>query len=80
MIREFARLVGLGLANLANTVDPELVVLGGSMIEVGEPLMAPIRAVFDASMLHRHLRPDLTVVAAQLGREAGAIGAALHAR
>lgn len=80
VIRLFARWVGLGLANLATTLDPEVVVLGGSMIEVGEPLVAPIRAVFEASVLHRHLRPGLTVLPAQLGRQAGAVGAALVAR
>jgi glucokinase len=77
VIREFAEWVGLGLANLAITVDLAMVVLGGSMIEVGEPLVTPIRAAFHRHLLYRPLRPGLDVVPAALGARAGAVGAAL---
>ena len=36
--------VALGLANLANALDPELIVLGGGLIAAGDVLIEPTRA------------------------------------
>lgn len=80
VMARFAWWLALGLANLANVVDPELIVVGGGMVEAGPVLLDPARAAF-ASLLEggRH-RPGIPLVAARLGQRAGAIGAALLAR
>jgi glucokinase len=64
------------LASIVNAVDPSRIILGGGItVSAGEALFAPLRAC----MHDVEWRPDGTpveIVAAQLGDEAGAIGAA----
>ena len=80
VMADYAWWVALGLANLANAFDPELFVLGGGLVEAGEVLMAPVRKAFGELLDGADHRPDIGIVAAELGEHAGAIGAALLAR
>ena len=73
----FARWVAMGLGNLATILDPEMFVIGGGLVEVGEPLMAPIRRMFTGFLFGGRVRPDVRLVPATLGARAGAVGAAL---
>lgn len=68
--------VALGLANLANVLDPEAFVLGGGLVEAGELLLAPVRAAFADLLTGAAYRPPVHIVPATLGEHAGAIGAA----
>ena len=76
VIDEFAWWLALGLANLANTFDPSVIVIGGGLVEAGELLLAPARAAFDGMVEGAEHRPPVPIVAAELGERAGAIGAA----
>jgi glucokinase len=69
----------LGIANLVDLLDPQVVVVGGGLVEAGELLLAPIRRAFAELVLAGDRRPPVTIVAAALGERAGAIGAALLA-
>jgi glucokinase len=80
VMARFAWWVARGLANLANVVDPVLVVLGGGMAEAGEALLEPARTAFAALIEGAGHRPDVPLVVAALGERAGAVGAALLAR
>jgi len=80
VMARFAWWVALGLANLAAVLDPELIVLGGGMIEAGPVLLEPTSASFHSLLEGAAHRPAVPLVAAQLGARAGAIGAALLAR
>jgi glucokinase len=80
VMEEFSWWVALGLANLANIFDPELFVLGGGLVVVGEMLLEPVRAAFAGLVEAAEHRPEVGIVAAALGERAGAIGAALLAR
>lgn len=75
----FAWWVALGLSNLANALDPELIVIGGGLITAGEVLMNPTRRAFQKLVEAPEARGDLRIVAAALGASAGAIGAATRA-
>ena len=76
----FAWWLALGLANLANILDPELIVLGGGIVESGSVLLGPARDAFDRLLEGARHRPPVPIVAASLGERAGAVGAALRAR
>ncbi len=76
VMARFAWWVALGLANLANVFDPRAFVLGGGLAEVGDLLLAPVRAAFAALLTGGAYRPDVAIVPAALGEHAGAIGAA----
>jgi glucokinase len=70
--------IGLLLSSLANIFEPEVMVVGGGVIAAGDLLLEPAREVVRT----RTLRPmnGTAVVAAELGPDAGMIGAAAMAR
>jgi glucokinase len=77
VFRQFGWWAALGIANLVNLLDPEVVVVGGGLIGAGEVVLAPIRASFRDLVLAAEHRPEVRIVPAVLGNDAGAIGAAL---
>jgi glucokinase len=80
VMAQFAWWLALGLANLANVFDPEVIVLGGGLVQAGDVLIAPARHAFADLVEGVEHRPAIRIVAAQLGERAGAIGAAVLAR
>ncbi len=79
VIDRFGRWVALGLANLTNILDPESFVLGGGLAASADLYLDPIQKWFTQLLYAPHLRPHPTLVFAQLGERAGAVGAALLA-
>jgi glucokinase len=77
VLEEFATWVALGVANLVNLVDPELVVLGGGITAAGDVLLEPVRAAMRAHPMAAARR--VPIEAAPGGPVAGALGAALAA-
>lgn len=73
----YADMVAIGVANLVDLLDPEVVVIGGGVSELGEPLRAAIEARLGAWVFGAGTRPPVRLVLAALGERAGAIGAAL---
>ncbi len=69
--------IALGLANLVNLLDPEIIVLGGGLVDAGEVLMRPVRSAFSELARGGSPRPVPPVEVARLGSSAGAIGAAV---
>jgi len=55
-------------------------VIGGGVSAAGELLLAPARDTFKRQLTGRGYRPEARIVVAQLGNEAGLIGAADLAR
>ena len=72
------RRLGTAFSSFANTFDPEVIVVGGGVMALGELLLEPAREELRA----RALPPmrSVPVVAAQLGPSAGMVGAAAMAR
>ncbi len=80
LFAEIGHWLGLGLANLAAALDPGTFVIGGGVSLVGDLLLAPARESFRRQLVGRGHRPEARVIAAELGNEAGLIGAAVLAR
>jgi glucokinase len=80
LFEDVGRWLGVGLANLAAAFDPGLFVIGGGVSEAGELLLTPARDAFRRQLTGRGFRPEARVVRAQLGNDAGLIGAADLAR
>ena len=76
ILAEVGRRLGEGIAGLVNTIDPQLVVVGGGVAGAGHLLLEPARAAFHDTVEGVDHRPAVPIVAAQLGNDAGAIGAA----
>lgn len=79
ILAEVGRRLGEGIAGLVNVLDPEVVVVGGGAMGAGELLLGPARAAFLDAVEAPDRRPAVPIVAATLGPEAGAVGAALLA-
>ena len=77
VLEEAGRMLGIGLAGLANAFSPEVIVIGGGAAAAGELLLASARD----ELRRRALGPnrEVPVVAAHFGPEAGMLGAAVLA-
>jgi glucokinase len=80
LLGTYADNVSLGLAGLANVLDPELIVISGGLVELGPLLFDPLQASFMQHIEGARYRPNIPIVPAQLGERAGAVGAAVLAR
>ncbi|KKK33197.1 glucokinase [Mesobacillus campisalis] len=67
--------LGLALANIANTLNPEKIVLGGGVSRAGDILINPVKEKFLACSFPR-VAKSTQVTLATLGNDAGVIGAA----
>ncbi|MDA1082003.1 MAG: ROK family protein [Gemmatimonadetes bacterium] len=75
VVRDTARYLGAGIANLLNIFNPEVVVLAGGVTGAGAQLLAPLQA----EVRRRAFRPAVDVVRivpGTLGDRAGVVGAA----
>ena len=80
LLAEIGHWLGVGIANLAAAFDPGTFVVGGGVSAAGRLLLDPARESFRRQLTGRGYRPEARIVAAQLGNEAGLIGAADLAR
>jgi len=72
--------LGQGLADLAAILDPACFVIGGGVSGAGDLLLDPARAAFERALTGRGHRPLADIRVAQLGEDAGIVGAADLAR
>lgn len=78
--REYGKYLGIGIANIANILEPELIVIGGGMAHAW-PLFAPsMRQSFKRLVISPLARSRTKIRRATLGRNAGAVGAAIMAQ
>lgn len=71
--------LGVGIASLVNSLDPEVVIIGGGALSAGSLLLEPAVAAYHARVIAREHRVVPPVLRAELGDDAGLIGAALLA-
>jgi glucokinase len=76
ILEAVGRRLGEGIAGLVNVLDPNAVVIGGGVADIGDLLLDPAREAFRDAVEAPDHRPEVPLVPAQLGNRAGAIGAA----
>lgn len=76
-VDEYTTYLGEALVNAVNTLQPELICLGGGVSKQGENLLRPIRSYLDRYCFDRFAKNRTKVCIAKLGNDAGVIGAAL---
>ena len=74
-IKETGLSLGIGIANVANLLNPEMIVLSGGITNLGEYLFGPLREEVKKRALPKAVE-GLKIVRAELGDNAGVIGAA----
>jgi predicted NBD/HSP70 family sugar kinase len=75
ILSKSGHLIGQVVATLANALNPEMIVLSGTLVQTNDNLLAGIReAVYGAS--HPLVTRDLRIIRSQMGSSAGLVGAA----
>ncbi len=75
IIREAGETIGLALASLLHIFNPQCVVLGGGVSQIGPSLFDPIGQSLREHVIHPAYLQDFTLVPAALGDDAGLVGA-----
>jgi len=78
VINKVATYLGVGLVNLVNIFNPEMIVIGGGMAKMGDLLLDPARQVVTDRAFPVAAKA-VRIVTTQLGDDAGMLGAALFA-
>ena len=73
-----ANYLGVGLVNLVDIFNPEMIVIGGGMARMGDLLLEPARRVVSERAFPVSSQA-MRIVTAQLGNDAGVHGAAIFA-
>ena len=73
-----AHYLGVGLVNIVNAFNPEMIILGGGMAELGSLYIEPAKELVMERAFSISTQ-KLSIVTAQLGNEAGVYGAAAYA-
>jgi glucokinase len=67
--------LGLGMANLVHMLNPELIVIGGGVANLGERMFGPVRRLIE-ELAFPEAAEAVRVAPAELGENAGVLGAA----
>lgn len=80
VLEQSGELIGRHLASLVHAFNPEVIVLGGGVSLIGPLLSDPIERALRAHIMHPAYLEGLRLAPAELGDEAGLIGAMILAR
>ena len=69
-----------GLANVVNALMPEILVVGGGLCNEGDALLLPVREKVSSKTYYGPGVPKTTIKLAEMGNDAGIIGAAMMAK
>jgi glucokinase len=78
LILKLGYYLGVGVANLINIFNPEMIVIGGGLSNMGDRLFKPAHKVVEERAFNRAFR-TVRFVKAVLGRNSGVLGAAAFA-
>ncbi len=78
VISKAAVYLGVGMVNLVNIFNPEMIIVGGGLAKIGDLLLNPARRVVKERAFSLSAQV-VRIVSAQLGNDAGVFGAAFFA-
>jgi glucokinase len=76
VVRYAGHMIGLGMVSLLHLFNPEILVFGGGVTNVGELLFTPMREAIEKYCIDRAYWHDLRIEKAALGENVSVIGAA----
>ena len=77
VVDDYIKYVACGLINIVNALQPEIICIGGGICNEGETLMKPLRRCVQSERYSIHSKIQTKIVKAELGNDAGVIGAAI---
>lgn len=76
VVQKYCEYVACGVSNIINIFQPEVICIGGGISKEGETLLAPIRKLVEADRYTKNTDGQTVLKVAELGNDAGIIGAA----
>jgi len=76
VVDAYIEYVGVGVINMINIFEPEVVCIGGGVSKEGETLLGPMREKIERERYSRYSTRQSKLCVAALGNDAGVIGAA----
>jgi glucokinase len=80
VIEEAGRWLGLGLVNIIHLFNPQVIVVGGSVAQLGELIFGPARQTIEDYLIDPAFNSTDLIRQAELGDDVCLLGAALHTR
>lgn len=77
VVDNYCKYVAIGITNIINALQPEMICVGGGISNENEYLLAPIRSFVERERYSRFSKVQTEICKATLGNDAGIIGAAL---
>ena len=77
VVDQYVKYVACGIINLVNALQPEIICVGGGICNEGETLLRPLRRYIEAERYSVYSKIQTKILKAELGNEAGIIGAAI---
>ena len=77
VVDKYITYVSVGITNIVNTFQPEIVCIGGGISNEGDNLLDPIRKFVAGERYSKYAKKQTEICKAVLGNDAGIIGAAL---
>ncbi len=78
-VNRLVKYLAIGISNLVYTLDPEIISLGGGVSKAGDYLLNLLKAKVEEIKIFKDV-PSARLVLAELGNEAGIVGAAMLCR
>jgi glucokinase len=79
VVDQYIKYLATGLVNIINAFQPEVLVIGGGVCKEGEYLLKPLKSLVSRE-IYGKLAKQTQIKVAQMGNDAGIVGAALLGR
>ena len=76
VVDKYIKYLAAGITNVVNIFQPDILCIGGGVCNEGDPLMLPMIELVQREVYTRMLEKNTKITIAQLGNDAGIIGAA----
>lgn len=76
VVDDYIKYLACGIANMINTFQPDVLCIGGGVCNEGDPLLLPLKELVAKEIYTKNSPRNTEIVIAQLGNDAGIIGAA----
>ncbi|MDO5559351.1 MAG: ROK family glucokinase [Oscillospiraceae bacterium] len=76
VVDKYIKYLACGIANMINIFQPDVLCIGGGVCNEGDPLLLPVRKLVSEMVYTKNSDKNTKIVIAELGNDAGIIGAA----
>lgn len=76
VVNKYCKYLAAGITNTINIFQPDVLCIGGGVCNEGDPLLLPVKELVEKEVYTRMLSKNTKIALAELGNDAGIIGAA----